>query len=106
MPDMQWLAAVLAPTDVAVHPNFADEERLTSATLLASAVTRGSTLARSRPLTPEQGSTLLGGLYGQLVNAAEQSLTVGSVLDGARTLDALSQAVQLDLAAAVAAALL
>jgi len=106
--NLRWLAAVLCPQDVALHPNFFSEEPVSCSSLLAlvaSASSREYTRATSSARVDNLPEAEGGGF--EVLQAAEQSQSAGTVRAGAERLEVLLRdGVVSDDACAVAAALM
>jgi hypothetical protein len=106
--DMSWIAAVLAPRDVAPHPNFGSQNLTGPASRLAALLGPWRLYTFRDILGSEPIDTLEGDAQANsFVEACEQALTIGQVDAGARavsvhTLSSLTD----DLARSAAGALL
>ncbi len=98
--DISWIAAVLTPRDLAPHPNFGEEAK-TPAANLASLLAPWGRLPRG-PFDPGDSSP-----EDQFLEACRQSMTFGTVDDGARTLSRwVHSSFPVDVGRSAAAALL
>jgi hypothetical protein len=107
MMNLEWLAAVLAPRDVALHPNFFDPSVVTAPAYLGSIVHRRLQYLHLENEVRDQIVSGFTTLERQLLDAAEAALSYVNAAQGARELlRVATEAFEVDEAMAAAAALI